>query len=80
MNSNRWLLLLGITSALLTAAAADAKLVLVAGKPSHGPGDHEFNAGCLLLKKCLSGVPGLEVTVGQGGWPNTVQAIGGATT
>ena len=29
--------------------AAAKKIVLVAGTPSHGPGDHEFNAGCLLL-------------------------------
>ena len=29
------------------------KMVLVAGTPSHGPGDHEFNAGTLLLKNCL---------------------------
>ena len=25
---------------------AKKKLILIAGKPSHGPGDHEFNAGC----------------------------------
>lgn len=29
------------------------KIVMVAGRPSHGPGDHEFNAGIKLLKKCL---------------------------
>jgi len=27
------------------------KIVMVAGTPSHGPGDHEFNAGTMLLKK-----------------------------
>jgi type 1 glutamine amidotransferase len=30
------------------------KLVMVAGRPSHGSGQHEFRAGCLLLKKCLA--------------------------
>lgn len=37
-----------------TAAAADKKsVILIAGKPSHGPGSHEHNAGVLLLSKCL---------------------------
>jgi type 1 glutamine amidotransferase len=62
---------------LLTAAtllnvnvlAADKKIVLIAGKPSHGPGEHEFRAGCLLLQKCLRGTPGLDVVVCDNGWP-----------
>ena len=29
------------------------KLVIVAGKPSHPPRMHEFNAGARLLAKCL---------------------------
>lgn len=44
------------------------KLVLIAGKASHGPGMHEFNAGCELFKKCLSGVEGLEVEVHNNHW------------
>jgi type 1 glutamine amidotransferase len=36
------------------AQGADKKnIVLIAGKPSHGPGQHEHNAGVLLFKKCL---------------------------
>jgi hypothetical protein len=35
------------------ASAADKKIVLVAGTPSHAPGDHEFNAGVQLLHECL---------------------------
>ena len=38
--------------------AGDAKIVLIAGTPSHGPGEHEFNAGMKLLVKCLKEVPG----------------------
>ena len=34
---------------LAPARAADTKIVLIAGKPSHGPGAHEFNAGTKLL-------------------------------
>jgi type 1 glutamine amidotransferase len=41
-------------SAFTTLFAADKKLiVMIAGKPSHGPGQHEHNAGIQLLKKCL---------------------------
>ena len=39
------------------------RLVLVAGRPSHAPGAHEFRAGALLLARCLAGVPGLVVDV-----------------
>jgi hypothetical protein len=37
------------------------KLVFVAGKPSHGRGDHEFNAGALFVKKALDAAPGAGV-------------------
>lgn len=50
-------------------ATKTRKLVMIAGTPSHGPGDHEFNAGVLLLQKCLVGVPGLETVVCLNGYP-----------
>lgn len=58
-------------SGLTTVALADApkNLVLVAGKPSHPPRMHEFNAGVQLLAKCLKDVPGLHVDVVLNGWP-----------
>ena len=63
------------------ARAADtAKIVLIAGRPSHGPGDHEFNAGCKLLAKCLSEVPGVEPVVVTGGWPKDETVFDGART
>jgi type 1 glutamine amidotransferase len=61
--------------------AADKKVLLIAGAPSHGPGAHEHNAGVLLLQKCLAGVPGLKTEVTLGGWPkdasvfNNVDAV-----
>jgi len=58
--------------------AANKKLVLVAGPPSHGPGDHEHRAGCLLLKKCLAQVPNLEVVVVENGWPKDTKVLDGA--
>ena len=46
------------------------KLVIVAGKPSHPPRMHEFNAGVQLLQKCLADFPGLETHFVLNGWPS----------
>lgn len=61
-----------------TAFAADKKVLLIAGPPSHGPGAHEHNAGILLIQKCLAGVPGLKTEVTLGGWPKDATAFDGA--
>lgn len=58
-----------------TVSAADKKLLLIAGRPSHPPGAHEFRAGCLLLQKCLKNVPGLTVLVYSNGWPGDISAF-----
>ena len=67
---------LGLTASL--AHAADKKIVLIAGKPSHPPGMHEFRAGCLLLQACLEKTPGVKVTVYSNGWPDVAAAFDGA--
>ena len=36
------------------AEGAKKKVLMIAGKPSHGPGEHEHNAGIQLLAKCLA--------------------------
>ena len=54
------------------ALAADKKVLLVAGRPSHPPGMHEFRAGMLLFEKCLSQLPGVQVRVASNGWPTRV--------
>jgi type 1 glutamine amidotransferase len=59
-------------------AADQKKIVLVAGPPSHGPGAHEFRAGCLLLKQCLDKVPGIDSVVYTNGWPKDANAFDGA--
>ena len=64
----------------LTAVAADKKVVLVAGNPSHGPGDHEFNAGILLLSKCLKDIGGVDPVVVKGGWPTDESVFDGASS
>nr|MBA3442272.1 ThuA domain-containing protein [Pyrinomonadaceae bacterium] len=61
-------------------AGGKKKIVMVAGTPSHGPGDHEFNAGVLLLKQSLDQVPGVLATAHLNGWPKQANAFDGADT
>jgi hypothetical protein len=51
-------------------AADKSKIVFLAGSPSHGPGEHEHRAGCLLLKSCLDRVPSITSVVYSNGWPD----------
>ena len=60
------------------SSAETKKLVLIAGRPSHPPGMHEFRAGALLLQKCLQNVPGLTTVVYSNGWPHEPNAFEGA--
>lgn len=67
------LLLLGILPLFASAVMAVTpdgkhKLVLIAGKPSHPPGMHEFRAGTILLENCLRNVPNLVVDRHEMGW------------
>ncbi len=55
--------------AALTTFGADKKIVFIAGPPSHGPGDHEYRADCLLFKSCLDKIPGVTSVVYSNGWP-----------
>ena len=48
--------------ATLPVGGQTKRIVLIAGRPSHPPGMHEFRAGTMLLQKALSGVSG-----GRGG-------------
>lgn len=70
-----------LASTLLFAALAPAHaktpdgkplIVLIAGKPSHGPGEHEHNAGVQLLAKCLAqGAPNVATKVHlNADWPS----------
>lgn len=55
-----------------------AKIVLVAGKPSHPAGLHEFNAGVQLLHKCLENEPRVESHFVLNGWPKDESIFDGA--
>ncbi len=73
-------LLLGFAAlgALLSVQAAEpARILLIAGKVSHGPGDHEFRAGSLLLKSALDRLGTVQTTVASNGWPTSLDAFDG---
>ena len=61
-------------------AAAPTRIVMIAGQPSHPSGQHEFNAGTILLARALneqSGLP-LKVDVVHNGWPEDESVLDGA--
>src|SRR5947208_1933492 len=67
-----------VVLAALSISAADKKIVFIAGRPSHGPGEHEHRAGCLLLKSCLDKTGGISSEVYSNGWPAAPNALEGA--
>ena len=67
---------IAVIAASFTVDGADKRIVLIAGKPSHPKGMHEFRAGSMLLQKALSGVKGVTVDVYTNGWPTkTVDGV-----
>jgi type 1 glutamine amidotransferase len=73
----------GIKLKRLKLADGRKKVVLVAGRPSHAAGEHEFRAGCMLLEKCLddaaaAGGPAVVTATYTGGWPTDPTAFDNA--
>ena len=74
----------GVISLLTVVARAEPpvkrKIIFVAGSPSHGPGEHEHRAGCMLLAEQLnqSGLP-VEAVVTLNGWPQDNAIFDGAS-
>jgi type 1 glutamine amidotransferase len=60
-------------------AAKETKVVFIAGKQSHGPGQHEHRAGSMLLADHLekSGA-GFTTVVVENGWPTDESVFDGA--
>jgi len=69
---------LSLAAAGVAADSQPKKLVLMAGKPSHPPRMHEFNAGVQLLAKCLSNVPSVKTEIILSGWPKDEKIFDGA--
>lgn len=63
-----------------TPAQEKRKIVFVAGKPSHAPGEHEHRAGSMLFADHLdkSGL-GIETVVVTNGWPKDESVFDGAS-
>jgi type 1 glutamine amidotransferase len=63
---------------LEVAPPADFKgkvVLLVAGRKSHGPGDHEFFAGTAILMNLLKQTPGVWPIMARDGWPKNEDLI-----
>ncbi len=59
------------------------KIVLIGGKKSHGPGEHDFPNGLPLIAAWLRASPAFaaaDVLVFTGGWPADPKALDGAST
>jgi type 1 glutamine amidotransferase len=64
------------------APAEKKRVLLIAGSPSHGPGQHEHNAGILLFKKCLEQGAADRVDIRHhlnGEWPSAEELAKAAT-
>jgi type 1 glutamine amidotransferase len=77
----RFVVAMSLCCISVAVSASEAKkIVFVAGKPSHGPAQHEHRAGCLLLKSCLDKVPGFSSVVYSNGWPSDPAAFDGVSS
>src|SRR5271170_1520220 len=54
------------------------RILIVAGSRSHGPGDHEFFAGCAVLMNLLKQTPDVRVVMARDGWPKNEKIFDGA--
>jgi len=67
----------------LGGLAKDTKVVLLAGKKSHLPGEHEYEKGMDLMRHCLDtslNVKGVTVEVHPNGWPEDEATLDNADT
>ena len=64
----------------IASAQSPKKILLIAGTPSHGPGEHEFNAGTTILTDCLNKVRGVTAVMVKGGWPSDESVFEGIDT
>ena len=80
LNASQWRLIaiLGVLAVMMAVnsraqtAVHAKKIVFLAGKKSHGPGEHEYEKVCRLLARCLETSPnikGYHAEVHLYGWP-----------
>jgi hypothetical protein len=59
-----------------SSPAAEKKIVLLAGKPSHGYGAHEHLAGCRILAETIqNAMKNVSCEVYAGGWPEDATVL-----
>lgn len=64
------------SDATTSLSLVQKRVVFIAGGCSHGRGEHEYKAGCLLLAKRLNEqVPALQTQVYTNGWPQDPAAF-----
>jgi type 1 glutamine amidotransferase len=56
------------------------KIVIIAGRASHGPGDHEFFAGCAILVNLLKQTPNVWPVMVRDGWPKNEKVFDNAAS
>lgn len=72
-----------VPTLLLAQAPKPKKIVLIAGKKSHGPGHHEYEKGLRLVKFCLDSaenLTGLKTELHLDGWPADPKTLDDADT
>lgn len=70
-------------SAAVKSPPLARKIVLIGGKKSHGPGEHDFPNGIPLLASFLKASPAFadaDVLTYTGGWPADLTVLDGAST
>src|SRR5215210_8794721 len=51
------------------------RVLIVAGRQSHGPGDHEFFAGSAILMNLLKQTDGVFPIMARDGWPKNEKLL-----
>jgi putative membrane-bound dehydrogenase-like protein len=65
-------------SSSASQSGSKKKVLFIAGKPSHGYGAHEHNAGCTLLARRLhDAMPNIDTQVVLNGWPQDKSVFDG---
>lgn len=75
---------LNVLNQRVAANPRPIRIILIAGKKSHAPGEHGYEKGCRLLKHCLDNAenidPQIHTTVITGGWPKDPAILDDAST
>jgi hypothetical protein len=68
------------TAAAMTVAAKKRRIVFVAGKKTHGYGEHDYSATSMLLARLLNEAqPQADAVVHKNGWPEDPSVFDGAS-